>query len=83
MNVRLGQSYEKKVKILAEERKLSQTELVKGFIDANYYMSRPEIVKNSVNLMEAIEAVREQCDSESWNNLKKAGTELCQSLLTK
>ena len=69
MNVRLGQSYEKEVKILAEERKLSQTELVKGFIDAN--------------LMDAIEAVREQCDSESWNNLKKAGLELCQSFLTK
>ena len=44
------------MKILAEERKLSQTELVKGFIDANYYLSRPEIVKNSVNLMDAIEA---------------------------
>ena len=72
MNVRLGQSYEKEVKILVEERKLSQTELVKGFIDANYYLSRPEIVKNSVNLMDAIEAVREQCDSESWNNLNYA-----------
>ena len=56
MNVRLGQSYEKEVKILAEERKLSQTELEKGFIDGNYYLSRPEIVKNSVNLMDAIEA---------------------------
>ena len=44
------------MKILAEERKLSQTELEKGFIDANYYLSRPEIVKNSVNLMDAIEA---------------------------
>lgn len=83
MNIRLEESYQNKVNVLIRERKISQTKLIKEFIDANYYMSRPEIVQNSIHLMEAIDQLHGECDTVLWNNLKEAGENLCQSLLIK
>lgn len=66
---------------VALERGVSKSQLFLDMIQSNYYTSRNEVTENAVGLMDAIHDLEGKCDDYLYERLRKAGEQLCQSLL--
>lgn len=75
------ESYHYRLSCIMERNQVSKTEALKGLIDAGYFMGRAETTVKCVELMDAIEGVRESCEPEAYKKLYAAGGGLCQYLL--
>lgn len=67
----------------ATKREKSKSGLFSDMVYTDYCIDRQEVAKNMVNLMDCVNNLDGVCDSALFNNLKKAGEDLCQSLLIK
>lgn len=66
---------------MKEQYGKNSSELVRGMIDAGYYINRQEVTANAVRLMDSIHGLAGICDRDTYEKIKKAGEDLCQSLL--
>jgi hypothetical protein len=83
LNIRLSENCYKQLDSLCKRHGKNKTCMIRGLIDGADYRSREEVTANSVELMRAIADLNGYCDSELYGNVKKAGEELCRSLLIK
>ena len=83
VTVKLNENYYSRFMAMAENFNGKKTNTVKALIDGQTYISRPEVAANAVMLTNAINALAgENCDLALYKELRKAGEELCRSLLT-
>lgn len=81
VTVRLNDEYYQKFMEMTKNHNGNKTDTIKGMIDAGRYVNRPEIVRSTVELMDAIDTVKPVCTETQYFRLKKAGGAVCQSLL--
>ena len=81
LTVQLDQKLHEKLERRCREEGVKKSELVKGLIDAGDYISRKEVIKNTVILMDNIQKLEGECPDELHSQLRKSGEELCRSLL--
>lgn len=66
---------------MKEQYGKNSSELVRGMIDAGYYINRQEVTANAVRLMDSIHRLEGVCDRNNYERVKKAGEDVCRSLL--
>lgn len=80
LSSRLSLDYYNEFQQIANGR--SNTETIKGLIRGNTYISSPEIAMSCVELMDSINQMSKDCDTEEYKRLRKAGMDLCRLLST-
>lgn len=81
VTVKLNEDYYRKLVAIAEDMDGNKTDAVKALIDGEVYINRSDLTADVVRLMNAISMVGEGCNSETYAQLRKAGEEVCRSLL--
>ena len=81
LTVQLDQKHYEKLERRCSEEGVKKSELIRGLVDAGDYISRKEVIKNTVILMDNIQKLEGECPEELYSQLRKSGEDLCRSLL--
>jgi len=81
LSVKLSDDYYERFQMIADGRGPSDT--IRALIDGGYYLSLPQLAPACAEIMDAIGAVKGQCDYETYYRLEEGGKAICRLLLTR